>query len=124
MPPLASKQILLRTLSTDIILLLILFGLAINANAFEATHALEVQLTPSQARLDGIDRITLAGHSGPVKLYMGKTTVIERLTLNGVETDYVRRGGWITVERPASPPISRFAAEHRVPWPLRRSGPG
>ncbi len=102
MMPLASKHNLLRLFGAHIVLLFILLGLAINANAFEATHALDIQLNPSRARLDGIDRITVTGHSGPVKLYMGKATVIDRLTLNGVETDYARRGGWITVERPAS----------------------
>ena len=81
-----------------------LFGLAVDAIAFEATHTLDVQLTPTRARLDGIDRITVTGHSGPLRIYLGPQITIDSLTVSGRATDYDRRGRWLTIQLPAAAP--------------------
>ena len=101
MAPIRTKRNLLPLRSIHIGLILLL-GLAGNANAFEAAHELDVHLSPKNARLDGVDRISVTGHSGPLKLYVGTRTTIDSLKVNGVATDYARRGRWITLENPAS----------------------
>ncbi len=104
MPPFSPKRKPLRLISKNLVIIGLFFSLAVDARALEATHALDIQLNPKRARLSGVDRIAISGHSGPLMLSLGARIVIERLTVNGVEADYDRRGHWITLDRPASPP--------------------
>ncbi len=101
-----SKHIFRHSMVFTILGLVI--GGAVNASAFEATHTLDVQLTPTHARLDGVDRITVTGHSGPLKIYLSPQITIDSLTVSGKTADYDRRGRWMTVRRPASAPADNW----------------
>ncbi len=102
MPPMRPKLTPTCRPLLALCLFLLLFSLAVNANAFEAVHRLDVQLTPSRAHLAAIDRITVRDYAAPLQIYLAGTVVIDRLTVNGVETDYTRSGPRIAVDPPAS----------------------
>ncbi len=102
MPPFQPKHVLPRRCIKALPLILIIICLALNANAFEAVHDLEIQLTPAHARLDGIDRIAVKNHTQPLNLFLSAAVVIDRLTVNGQEANYKRKGSRIVIAPPAS----------------------
>ncbi len=102
MSPLQPKRTLPRRGINLSALIVLMLCLAVNVNAFEAVHDLEIKLTPSQARLDGIDRITVKDHVRPLKLFLGAAVVIDRLAVNGKRNGYTRNGSRIVVDPPAS----------------------
>ena len=83
-------------------LTILMLCLAVNVNAFEAMHDLEIKLTPSHARLEGLDRITVKDHARPLKIFLGAAVVIDRLAVNGKETVYRRNGSRIVIDPPAT----------------------
>ncbi len=102
MPPLQPKHVHPRRCIKALPLVLVMLCLAVNANAFEAVHDLEIQLTPAHARLVGIDRITVKDHDRPLNLFLGAAVVIDRLAVNGKETVYRRNGSRIVIAPPAT----------------------